>query len=458
MSVNAVLTGFPTVLQVRISQGCGAEPGRIVVDTAVTVGSLGVWPKTTNLTVNYNGTTLTWNDLRVITAPRVRAGYMRTVLEDSRWKLKYATLSDSWNRRDSCGTLLASTGKTLAQLCALIGAASNLSIVVGSNPPAITPPARFAGRKAAECLRRLIEYSVGRLYYNPFTGNYELHGAGLGSLPDLTNNMVSTGPPRALGGIYVHSAPILYEGRFTATAVYDRGDGTMQAVPNANKYYSGFSDTADPVQRSRLLQGAMRLWLVSNTTVNLVPFRAMSILAGAEGCTYAGPKLIRHELADQMVEHPAMLDEVDVKMFPIDNGGYLIYSSDPFLSGGGTTATLLTGYRAITAGRYNIQTETRSVGAGSSVLDIIVPWIRPIQSSEPDMPATQWSSLLSAVANAHRNRFINPSIKFHTPGIVPMPPSGRIGRVEYRLAVQPRPIAETLVAFDFDPHVMASLR
>jgi hypothetical protein len=450
MAYTATLTGFPHVIRVNVFQGCGATPGRLVVDTTVSAGAVTNWADVTSLVVSNGTITHTWNDIRAVKAPRVRKGYMRTVFEDSRWKLREATLGTDYNLRDGLGNLIDGTEKTVTELIAILAAASGLTIEAGTTIPTFQPTCYWRGLTAQQALKWLLDYGVCRCLYNPFEDKCKIWAAGAGSLPDVSKRLYRPGPDRGIGEVVAQSAPIIYEGRFSATAVVDNAAGELENLSNydGDGYFDEFFDHegTDDI-RSRLIASAFRLWKIDDTTdKEILPHRALPLLP--EG--YASAKVIRDSLQSQMRQHP-----LHVAGSHRLNSGIVFVSDDPVLDSVGgslkTTAQVLVGYHSLDSDKRERLEESRAIGSGDSIRNFRFSWIRPIESSETDIGTQVWETVLSDVADALETKYSNPTSTVVLPGWPAITESGRVGAAQYLFSTYPRVQALTRVAFDFDP-------
>jgi len=452
LSIN--LAGFPPVVRARVRGSCNSTPGRATVECVVGNGTAPPWPDMTTLTMSDGSTSLSWGDMRVVKSPRVRGGVMRVVLEDSRWKLRETILGGDYNQLDSSGVSLVASQTTMSALASTVGSKSFLDVVAGGVIPAYTPPAPWGGSLASQALDGLLRDAVCRLHYDPTTGRYSIWSAGTGNYPALANRLYSPSPNRGIRTLYVRSAPILYEASMIAEAVVEDGTGQIVNISahDPDEYFSGFPSIADPVLQRKLKEGAFRLWQVSATNKRLKNHRALSLISGSNEAKYMGAKLVHADLAGQMQE----LDVTLVRSISHrDETGYgIYYSPTPFLESSGaslkTTAEIIAAYNTDSNAGLQREIVTRAVSSTGSDRAINVHWIRPIDSSQPDVPASQWTTHLNAVANALQTSFANNPHTVTLPGLVASPPSGHIGAYEYYAQIQPTATLLTRFALDFD--------
>lgn len=454
----AVLSGFPTVIAVRAFQGTTARPGRFVVDTVVDAGYAGQWPSLATLQMEAGGSTLTWPELRVVSAPRARGSYMRTVLEDNRWKLRAITAGECFNLRDGAGNLVG-TQYTAGQLAQSLGSTADLNILPGSVAPDIIPPADWRGVRGDRALAELLRDSVSRLIYNPITQAYSLWKAGAGSQPNADQRLFRANPDGGLAQITVRSAPVLHEGRLACTAVFDNGQGEIENVADntPNGYFDGFEDVTDEGKRSRLKEVAFRLWRVNAASdKEILPHRALSVTPAAGGPGFADSRLIAPDLFSQMRHYNVRAYGGDEQRRSIYGKGDLFISDEPFLmSTGGdlsTTGTLLCGYYKLTDGQRERRQQVRAIGLGQGNRVFDVDWIRPIESSESDVSGDEWTTLHNDVADALRLKHGFVPTTLHLPGLPNFLESGHVSAVTYNLRLFPERLrsARTTIALDFD--------
>lgn len=455
MSVAASLSGFPPVIRTRVRSGCGSEPGRATVECVVGNGVAGPWPALTTLQIGDGSKTLSWADMRVIGSPRVRGGYMRVVLEDSRWKLRNVMLPFDYNQLDSSGVSLTSSQATMATLATTLGGKTALSIVAGTNVPTFTPPAPWRGAVAADALKQLLRDAVCRLHYSPINGQYSIWAKGTGNYPVLGNRLYRPSPNRAIRNIFVRSAPTLYEDRMSATAVVENGAGAIVNLSShePDEYFSGFPTASNnPILREKLRQGAFRLWKITATDRNLRNHRALSLLSASGDVKFLGLKMVREDLAGQMCEQPIRLA---THLTPRDESGYQLYVCDaPFLqsAGGGlkTTADIIASYHRDGTGGLQRKVQSRAISGVGVDVAFNIEWVRPIESTQNDLPTSQWETYLGAVADALQTALSPNPHTVTLPGLVVTPPSGHIGAVEYYVSEQSGRTVTTRIALDFD--------
>lgn len=412
------------------------------------------WPDITTLNMASGGVSLSWPQMRVVGSPRVRSGKMRVILEDSRWKLRYAIFPFDFNRLDSSGVSFTPSQATMAQLAGLFGSNAGIPLVAGGSVPSFTPPAPWRGMVAYDALKHLLHDSICRLHYSPGSGVYSIWAKGTGSLPSLSNRLFISSPNRGIRNIFVRSSPVLFEQSMTATAVVENGQGALVNVASnfPNEYVSGFPSVTDEVLKTKLKQGAFRFWRINNNDRNVQNHRGLSMLSSSGDVKYLGIEMVHSDLAGQMQEH--ILRPVSDLSQRDESGRQVYYTETPFLESNGgsfkTTADVIASYYLDVAGEQQRQIVSRAVSGVGQDRAFNIDWVRPLISNRPDVPATQWLNYLNAVADSLQTALQPNPHTVTLPGLVPTPPSGRIGAVEYHAELAPDPNVLTRLALDFD--------
>lgn len=460
---NVSLAGFPPVMRISFFQGSSARPGRLVVDSLI-AGTAGITaiPKQTSLTIaarNYLGT---WADLKLVKSPRVHRHFVRSVFEDSRWKLRNATLSGNWNRRDMRGTVTASTSRTITQLLLEIGSASGLTFTTGSLPN-FQPPAPWSGMRADLALSRLLHVTGCRMVYEPEAGAYNVSQAGTGPLPNATERLFRPGPTPQIRNLIVRSAPVLYEDRLDAEAAKLDADGSIitDAAPSL------------PTDLTFSRQADLRLWKPTAVThpgvldpsdIVLNPHRAASLVPFAGDPVMIGPELFFEDWEYWPTHLPGVLPSASVADKVVGTGGgEAILFDHPMIASDGTgsfkkDATLLASYyvKDDADGTLRVAEKSASINpAATSDLIRTFDWITPVDSTEADMAATSWDALLTSVMNAIASRYTAPaqSLRLFIP--IPLSGSGQVGAVHYYANAWNRRLSCS-VAINFDPRTHGS--
>ena len=396
----------------------------------------------------------------------MRNGRMHIVLEDSRWRLRETLLSDNFNERDSAGALMTGSEQSITQLVAYIAGKSGLTITVG-NVPTYNPPAPWAGMTADVAMQKLLDDTGCRLVYQPLTGAYNFTQAFTGSKPSATGQIFRPSLPNKLKTLRVASAPVMYESRMPAKAVLlDRATGeVIDAV--------GFvPDDPDDTEK----QVELRYWAPTavnfpvSTSVDdtlLLPYRVKSHLntAGTRRVMESG-RLLRDSWEPWPYHQPFVQPEGSyMDDLAHTSGGrvfvcehpQLIMDTDGTLK---TTADLFTGYLRRVSGDLVREVETIDIGGdGTSEKNIILDWIKPIESPELDIGTPQWPTLLTSVANAIANVYKGDPETRRYSSPRDLAGSGRVGGARYEAQTtlaQPRLYFQ--VALDFLPGQLGNIR
>jgi len=459
MSANAILDGFPEVFNVDVFQGSSTAPGKIVVDTLIYgSGEITEMPRETTLTLQARNQTFTFSDLRLVKKPRIYGDRMRTVWEDARHKLKLATMAQNFNERDSSGVLYTAQSKTIQELVDTVATATGLTITTG-DLPSFRPLAAWRGKRADIALQELLDIAGLRMVYNPANQQFRISKAGGGTANSLLTSEARfrPGPAMSIRSVRVHSAPKTYEARLSATAVVVNQTGAVVPLTGPEAIFDNFASTSNATLRSRLQQTALRLWEVdSPDTKCLLGRRALSVMQGDGDQTYAGARIIKPTLAD-VPQCVPVVQQVGFEPNPLgpSGGGRLFLSEHPYVEGDGgaikTTATILVAYYQITDGKFERETVTESVDPSGEVdLDIEVPWIRPVDSSEADVTNAAWATLHNEVAAAIAERYTHQPQHVTVETLVPHDAIGKIGGVRYYMDLM-RSKVETSIALNFEP-------
>lgn len=453
---NVSLTGFPPVLRISLFQGSGATPGRVVVDTGI-VGpaNLTVLPREPTLTMAATNFLGSW-PLRMVKLPRIQRGFMRTTFEDSRWRLRYATMSGSWNRRDMRGVVATSSDQTIAQLLSRIASASGLTFTTGILPN-LKPSADWSGRRASDCLSEILDWAGCRMVYRPTVGDYVISQAGTGASPNLAQRVFRPGPLPLIRNLIVRSTPVLYEDRLPARAV--KLDSTGDLVVDTTPVL--------PTTESFSTQAALRLWEPTAVTfpealavnrVSLLPYRPASVVPDSGNSMLVSPELFlegwNYFPVQRALVHPQVSKAHRVSGTA---GGQAILFEHPILGSNGAggyskTGNLLCAYHVIeTSGELRRNTASVLINAGATA-DLIkdMDWITPVNSTETDMAVTQWDAIQNAVTAAMASRYNSPpqSIRLAIP--LDLGGSGQVGAVHYFASVFSRRIHFS-IALNYDP-------
>ena len=446
MTANVELSGFGDVHRMKFTQGSTEVAGRCVIDCSVgspeNVDDVGSpHPRTAKLTASSEGWFASWADMYVKKVVRARKGYLQVVLEDSRWIFEKYTMSRNYNDRDSAGDLKdGSSKKTIKELIEEIVNATQgrLAIVVGE-VPSYYPPAKWAGKTCKQAMKELLEYTGCRLVYRPEAGDYYFTLAGSGNTPSFAEEMYKPAPPNNLRKVRFLSAPILYESREPATAVtLDETTGEANAIAAGTAL-----DTAPATLPTQKTQHHYRLWKPNNTANRLyVSHRVKSQLIDPHDPQFEKGRVIR-DAWEPFPVHQPMVDggaEI-VGLIELTSGGNVFVTNHPVLSADGNnysiTATVLTGHHRYTASDGLVREEKviEIDPQADDELIVHLDWIKPIESSEPDVPTSQWDEVLNGVAQALSRQYKPPGRvgTIEIPRFYQLSGSGQVGCVQYEL-------------------------
>lgn len=453
--MEATLVDWPEVTCFDIMQGSGATPGRIVVDT-LSAGStnLSFCPFLTTLSVTARSVPMAWSNIKVVRSPRQNGRFIRTVFEDSRWKLKDVTLGASYNQRDCQGVLYPETEATVAQLVAVLAAASGLTINVVSSP-SYKPLADWRGMRGDEAMAQLLDRSGCRLVYNPANQTYTFGLRGTGSLPTLTERTYRQPPGTVAKYFVLATAPITYEKKFQCTAKVWNESNVLETVSNPEDVFENWSGIANARKRSRYQHGALRLWQPADENVVLLGRRALSVAPGDDDVTYAAAVFTEPTLAD--LPKATALIQPENEALSVTAGGRLFQCQQPRVavdSSGNvkTDAEILSAYHATSGGALVRSTQTIEI-APSGVGNVVVfaDWIRPVSSTESDVSNVEWDALRDSVALSLHSGFTSQSQHVEVSYVAPTGGSPLIGGVRWTGKVFPHTEARTAFAINFEP-------
>lgn len=445
MTANVELAGFGSVHRMKFTQGSAEIAGRCVVDCSVgspeDINSLGQpHPRTTSLTASTDGWFARWSDMYVKKVVRARRGYLQVVLEDSRWIFDQYTLDQNYNERDSAGRLKSGESKTVQQLIQkIVDATSGRITIVAGQVPSYYPPAKWAGKTCKQAMKELLEYTGCRLVYRPESEDYHFTLAGSGTTPSFAEEMYKPAPPNNLRAVKFVTAPTLFESRENATAV-TINDSTGEAESISSGTVLSTEPSSSPSDK---FHQHYRLWKPNTSEGRLyVSHRAKSQLVDPHDPQFEKGRVIRDSWEPFPVHQP-MVDggsEI-VELIETTSGGRVFVTEHPVLSATGnnysTTATVLTGhYRNGSSTGLVREEKTVDIDSqASGELTVYLDWIKPIESSEPDVPASQWSAVLNAVAQVLSRQYKPPGRvgTIETPRFYQLGGSGQVGCVQYEL-------------------------
>lgn len=470
MGARATLTGFPEVVAVDIFQGSGARPGQIVVDTLVRGSTV-----PTDIPRGYatlmigarelaQDVTIDFTDLRMVKLPRQYGAFMRTVWEDSRWKLHEAIMPDNYNSRDCEGTIYPDTERTVMGLIQEIADTSGLMISgIETHLPTYKPSAPWRGWTAAQALDDLLYKTCSRAIYGG-GGAYSVLGCNTGELPDLGERLFSPVPIARYTGVRVQTAPITFEKKFQCEAVVWNEDNETEVVQNPERIFNNFVDIAEVRLRSKYIHSAMRLWKPDDEDVILLGRRALSVAPGDDDSTYAAMVFTMPELAE-VPEYGHLTQPYNQPYSGTPNqlsltGGGKIFQCEQahlIVNGGGaiqTTAEILSAYHRIVSDELQRQSSDVPTGGEGGMLKLYFDWIRPVETTEPDIDPATWLALLGQVEERVELKYTGEPQHVTLPTVA-LPtgpqPNGKIGGVRYVVKLGSHAECYTVFAINFDP-------
>jgi hypothetical protein len=460
-----------------------AEPGRLIVDTMVLgPDTLTKLPRFSTLTITARDFSGVWNDLRVIKAPRVRNGFTRVVFEDSRWKLRDTIMKENYNERDGEGNVLTGMEKTISELVDEISTISEVSMQTGDVPD-FKPPARWAGERASDAFAYMLEVTGCRCVYNPIVQDYNIEWAGRGAdlnAVEVAKRVYRPGPPSKVKELVVKTAPVLYEDRFDAKAV------TINSTTGAVSDLSSPVLATDPAATDA--QTKLRLWAPDTIThpealgvddVLMLDHRAKTHLFDPLRPTHERARVVRDSFDRYPVHQPLYAPEGQtVRLLELTGGGRVFVADHPVLmtdSGGEllVEAQVLSGYYvketdvAKLADGLKRNSETVVIdGDATDTIEMVLPWLKPVDSTESDVDSGEWDALLLTVANAVAQRYLSASQNSPDGASVVRCPSpfnlfgsGKVGAVEYEMSTtQNTARIYFTISWNFDPGHMGSIR
>ena len=483
MTVDIRLNGYPDVHKFHFVQGSEAKAGRCVVDCAVgnplfIRNSGPPRPKHADLTCITDSFQGSWRYMRVVKAIKARYGGMHVVLEDSRWILEKFRIDRNWNDRDASGRVKSGTRKSITELVAEIVAACDglLTIVVDpANIPSFEPPARWAEKTCAEAMQDLLDNTGCRMVYSPENGQYTISLAGTGVLPAFPLKVYKPAPANEWNSLKFMSSPVVYEEKVDCTAVYlDNSTGVATPL--------GATDVLSLVKSATATDHAQedyRLWKPDHTDERTyLNHRPKSILNDPEKPQYEKGRVIRDDWEPFPVHQPLVSrgNEI-VDAIELTNGGVVFVTDHPVLSADSSSdgyslgAKVLTGYmKKDGANGYFRDTHIVTIDSRQSgQLNLFVDWIKPIESSEGDIPSPVWTNLFRDVRLALAHKYDPPQPEtgiggvqvittdkfYHLGGV------GQVGAVEYEFAIARRQVAKShtmRIALNFTPGTESVIR
>ena len=461
MGARVLVTDLPPVLKAKFFQGSGAEAGRCILETMV-VGpdELDRIPRIVDMTMYSRNFTGNWGSMRIVKA-RVRNGRMRVVLEDSRWVLKDKTMSTNYNERDAEGAVKTGSQRTIAQLIAAIQTVSGLTFTTKSLP-SFYPPAKWAGKSAYVCLKSLLKWTGCRCVYDPKNSRYVISAANSGSndIDGISKRIFRPGPTNTVKQLKVWTAPVLYESRVTCTAVQ------INNTTGATEALAADSLSLDPAEEHA--QTRFRLWEPSGLSDSLLTGRrAKSHLYDPENPIFEESRIIPDEWDIYPVHQPFVTSRESVaELIETTSGGKVFRTEHPILmrEAGSTTysktAKVLTAYYNNAGGTLERNSSTITVdGSAADTIEIFADWIKPIDSSEPDIGADSWSSVLTSCATAMAEAYKGDSQNARVANPFDLNGNGNVGGVEYEFDLtQNMAKLYFSIALNFVPGAVGAIR
>lgn len=456
--MNVTMANWPDILAFDIFQGSGAEPGKIVLDTLIAGAENLTYAKyQSTLTITARSQTLVWPELRVTRTPRQHGSFIRTVFEDSRWRLRKVTLGANYNQRDCEGTLYSATEKTVAELVGIIAAAAGLTITVGATP-AYKPLADWRGKRADVAMSELLQRTGCRLVYNPSSQQYIFGLKGQGSLPTLTERRYRQAPATIAKDFVLYTAPITYEKKFACTAKVWNDSNGIETVSSPEDVFTNWSGIADARKKSRYQHGALRLWQPNDTNVMLLGRRALSVAHGDDDITYAAAVFTEPTLAD-LPKATALIQPSPFSSdaLSVTAGGTLFQCGQPRVevdSSGNvkTTAEILSAYYSLSNGVPVRSTKTIEISPlGTGNVESYHDWIRPVSSTEADVSNVEWDGLRDAVAATLHAGYSAQPQHVAVDYIAPHSAGGVIGACRWSGSSFGNVKARTTFAINFEP-------
>ena len=462
---NVTLSGFPPVIQISFFQPSGSRPGRLVVDTTHDgVTSLARLPHETTLTITSTGYTGVWPEMRVVKMPRSHRMLVRTVLEDSRWKMRETKMSGTWNRRNTLGVVSTATEKTVPQLVELIADACDLPIITGS-VPTYRIPASWQGMTAQQAMSQLLTIGGCRMTYDPVEQRYVVSLAGSGPNVPAAQRRFRPAPPVKIKDLVVRSAPILFEDRLPCRASQIDGNGNLVADASPDL----------PVTEAFTGHHKLRIWEPTDVShpeagldvedIELLPHRAASVVPVAGEPIWVPPRVFLEDWERFPIQRlPLSIEGTQAKVVSGTSGGQAILFDHPILGSDGaggfeTEGDLLCAYHVREEDgtlRRHVTQETVDASAASDLV-FTFDWIKPVDSTESDLGASQWSSLQDTITNFMAARYGSPPQTVTLSQPVDLEGSGQVGATHFAASLIRR-LSRFTVAVNFEPQSYAGSR
>jgi len=456
--VNYEATGYPAINCLDIFQASRAEPGRIILDT-IPKGEppQDAMPMETTISITNRDVLFQWPSVRVVASPVSHGSFVRTVLEDSRWKLREVTLGVNYNQRDCNGVIYDDTEKTVAELVGILETATGLGVDAGTTPT-YKPLADWRGKRADQCMNELLDRTGCRLVYNPVTQRYLFTLASEGVLPDATERRFNAPQNVLPRRVTVESAPVTHEKLFDCDAVVWDEDNLLEVVSDPEGVFDNWADIADARKRARYQHGGLRLWKPADENVVLLGRRALSVAHGDDDITYAAAVFEETELANMPIA-TALIQQrgLDQNALSVTAGGTLLQCEQPRLiinSSGAlqVEAQIRSAYYQTTNGvlnRTKVQRDAYLDGVGELILRH--EWIRPLGTTGAELDNAEWATLQGSVADTIAAKFSARPEHLEFSTIIPHGTIGRIGAQRYTIKVYPKGECRMVLAINYDP-------
>lgn len=469
------LSNFPPVFRCRLYQGSDAKPGVLVADCMVAgPANLTQLPRFTQMTIAARNFYGTWETMRLKRSPRIRHGYMRIIAEDHRWVLRDGVIKQNFNERDMLGNVMTGQERTIAELVDEIKNACGLPLVTAGTVPDFKPPAKWAGKSCAYAMQNLLDLTGCRLVYNPTDQTWNVIHAGTGDqLNDLTSSrLFRPNPPSKIKEIIFRTAPVMFESQMNVTAKQiDRTTGETEPLSSSGLPTNPNSDSGQVRFRLWEPDGVDHPEELGVDDIQLLDHRVKAHIFDPEDPVREKARIVRDSFTRYPVHSPLYTPSGPVaKLIELTGGGRAYLTEHPVLmvepgeSAFSSTCELVAAYYVKEpddpSGLRRL-TLTKSISpTGTDTITIDLPWIKPVDSTIPDIPDDSWQEVLQEAADAAAAKYgseesglITVQIPFNLNG------SGRVGAVEYEFSLlQHRPKVFFSVAIDFTPKRASSIR
>ena len=471
MGAVVKIQGFPHILRLSFTQCSDARAGRCIVDTTVdTEQGITQMPRSSTLTINTDNFSGMWSDMRIVKTSRIRYGRMRTVLEDSRWKLQETRMTKNFNERNDLGKVLTSTEKTIPELCEEIARDAQINIFCGEVPD-IRPPAKWANRTAEDCMQEMLELSGCRMVYDPTFMQYVVSAADSGQEINEENRIYRPEPNAKFQKVTFRSHPIYFEDTVDCSAVeIDTSSGEAVEISDENLPTSPTSAGG---------QTRYRLWKPSSVShpegaslddCLFLDRRAKSHMFDPKSHRYEKARIVRDEYQRHPVHVPLVLSQENtVRAIELTGGGRAFLTDHPVMTGDGgggllKSCKLVTSYHVAKPDepeeegdegtqRKRFVCEEVSVSTGGQEGEKVVnlDWIKPVNSLVGDMDDPEWDTVLGEFASAISKAYIGKTGTMVCPSPFSLQGNGKVGAVKYLFKTGRRPKIKFSFAINFIP-------